>query len=752
VPTRDPGLPERLRTDAATLERLGVSDLIARFDAWVAQGHPRDVDRFLGTLRRDGVLSVRHLCEVHNARPVRIALSSILREREPLERRYEVLAELGRGGMGVVLLARDRELQRTVALKVLGDDVAPHMRDRFIGEACIAAQLDHPNIISVHALERTGDGQPAFTMEVVNGRTLQDILWDARVKLRKGEPLLPDETLAGRLEIFAKVCEGVAYAHERGVVHRDLKPENLMVGAFGEVTVMDWGIAEILHERDTDAPEGPSAGARSTIVRRYEEGVAVGTPPYMSPEQARGEPLTPRSDQYSLGLVLQEIVTLEPALPEGTAIETVLRAMEGERLPVRHVHGRRVHPDLIAIIAKATALEPQARYRSVLDLAADVRRAMQGEPTHARPDNLLRGLYRWGSRHTGLLATSLMIALLAAITFFGVGLAATGGIFAWAVAEHARVSALTAEIVGHSHAIDVEFLRVEAALEQVAGTAEQLWSYAGPQPGPIYDRAAFRGEGAPEDYGPAPSYGRPMSFTDPLALIPPGVAFEGAIDEELRRLRPLRRTFRQVMLNGHGLEIVSAPPEVQERTLRETRGVVLWLYLGLESGPLLNYPGFPDLSDDYDPRRRPWYRATRGTRGARWGELYQDDSGLSILLPCNRAMYGPGGAFFGVAGADMALDTVVALLDHRLASEAWLVDEKGRVIVGTADRGRNLGAGLHGDESLGTVPFDVPEVVARVQAGDAAGLLDAGGERYVWSRLTALPWTYVVRVDPYASW
>lgn len=749
MPTRDSVVPERLRSDAATLERLGVADLIQRFEAWVAQGHPRDVDRFLGSLRRDGVLSVRHLCEVHNARPVRVALTSRLSDREPLERRYEVLAELGRGGMGVVLLARDRELQRTVALKVLADGVGPALRERFIGEACIAAQLDHPNIISVHALERTSDGHPAFTMEVVNGRTLQDILWDARVKLREHKGLTPDETLAGRLEIFAKVCEGVAYAHERGVVHRDLKPENLMVGAFGEVTVMDWGIAEILHEQGGQASDD---GGRSTIVGAHEEGIAVGTPPYMSPEQARGEPLTPRSDQYSLGLILQEIVTLERAMPEGTVVETVLRAMEGERQPVRHVHGRRVHPDLIAIIGKATALEPARRYPSVLDLAADVRRAMQGEPPVARPDNLPRMLYRWGSRHTGLLATSLLIALLAAITFFGVGLAATGGIFAWAVAEHARVAALTAEVVGHSHAIDVEFLRVEAALEQVAGTAEQLWSYAGPQPGPIYRRADFLGDEPPEDYGPAPSYGRPMSFADPLALIPPGVDFEGPVEGEVRRLRPLRRTFRQVMLNGHGLEIVSAPPEVQERTLRESRGVVLWLYLGLESGPLINYPGFPDLSADYDPRRRPWYRATRGTRGARWGELYQDDSGLSILLPCNRAMYGPGGTFFGVAGADMALDTVVDLLDMPIASEAWLVDGQGRVVVGTADRGRNLGAGLHGDESLGTVPFAVPEIVDRIRADEAMGLLDVGGERYIWSRLTALPWTYIVRIDPYAAW
>lgn len=737
------GLPERLRSDVPTLERLGVTDLATRYEAWIQAGHPRDVDRFLGSLRRAGVLTVRDLCEVHSARPVRSGHGLPHPDRAPLEHRYEILTELGRGGMGNVLLARDRELLRTVALKVLVQGAGDHLAQRFVSEACITAQLDHPNIISVHGLERARDGQPAFTMKVVNGRTLHDLLCDARDRVQDRQAFGPGESLGERLEVFVKVCEGVAYAHERGVLHRDLKPDNLMVGAFGEVIIMDWGIAELLH----DPHSGAAPSERTTRIGPNERGRAVGTPVYMSPEQARGRPLTPRSDQYSLGLILQEIATLERAIT-GTALpEIVLRAMEGERRPVRLVNGGAVHPDLVAIIRRATSVDPDHRYASVLALAADVRRFLQQEEVLARPDNLTRKVRRWGSRHTGLLATLLVLAVFAAVSFLGLGVAAITGVMAWAVSEQARLAALTADVVSHSHEIDVEFLEVEAALEQLSSTTEQLWTYAAPQPGPVYRRADFRGARAPGDYAAAPSYGRPMSFTDPLVLVPPDVSFKGAVEDEVRRLRPLRRTFRQVMLNAHGLEIVAAAPAIRERTLRQSRGSVLWLYLGLTSGPLINYPGFPDLSEDYDARRRPWFTTTQGTRGARWGELYQDDSGLSILLPCNRALYDPDGMFFGVAGADMALDTVVDLLDMPLASSAWLVDRNGNVVVSTADRGRNLGAGLHGDRSLGTHPFPEPAIAEAIVDGQTTGMRRAGGARFVWSRLTAVPWTYVVQLD-----
>ncbi|TVQ87101.1 MAG: hypothetical protein EA397_19310 [Deltaproteobacteria bacterium] len=738
-------LPERLRIDAATLDRMGVTDLVERYDAWVRKGNPRDIDRFLATLKREGVLSLRQLCEVHSARPVQPGRAKPkLPSREPLERRYELLAELGQGGMGTVLLARDKLLLRTVAVKVLRHGAHEALTARFVGEACITAQLDHPNIISVHALERTRDDQPAFTMKVINGRTLGEIIWDARQKARQRKPMEPAETLEGRLEIFVKVCEGIAYAHERGVLHRDIKPENLMVGAFGEVTIMDWGIAEILRK-----VEGTSE--MTTVVRASEAGRAVGTPQYMAPEQARGLPLTPLSDQYALGLVLQEIVTFERAITTDAPAEALLRAAAAERRPLRNANGRRVPKDLAAIIHKACAQSPARRYPDVLSLADDVRRYLQQREIKARPDNLLRAMRRWGSRHTGLLASLVVGALLAAAFILLMAVASVSGTMAWAASEHARVAGLTASVVSHSHQIDVEFLRVEAALEQLAGSTEQLWSFARPQPVPIYRRSDYRGDEPPVDYLMAETYGRKMSFSDPLVLVPPGVVYEGPIEEEIGRLAPLRRVFRSAMLASYGADGIGLSPERQEALLRGRTTSVRWLYVGLESGPLINYPGFPDLSDDYDPRKRPWYRSTRKTRGARWGELYPDDSGLSILLPSNRALYAADGTFIGVAGADMSLDTVVALLDMPSARDAWLLDERGHIIVSTEDRGKRMDAGLHDNLSLGTRPFEVEGVVQGIVDGEETGLLSVSRELFVWSRLTSVPWTYVVALEPGAQ-
>lgn len=735
--------PERLFVDAETLDRLGVTDLVERYDEWVRRGNPRDIDRFLATLKREGVLSLRQLCQVHSSRPIQPGRPKPrLPEREPLERRYEVLAELGQGGMGKVLLARDKLLLRTIALKVLREGAPQIMTSRFVGEACITAQLDHPNIISVHALERTREGQPAFTMKVVNGRTLGEILWDARVKSRRREPLLPEETLEGRLEIFIKICEGIAYAHERGVLHRDLKPENLMVGAFGEVTIMDWGIAEILRRVE-------GSDEMSTVVRPSEEGRAVGTPQYMSPEQARGLPLTPLSDQYSLGLVLQEILTLEPAISTENPTEALLRAASGERAPVRHAHGRRLPKDMVAIVHKCCAQLPNRRYPDVLALADDVRRFLQQREVRARPDNLPRKMLRWGSRNTGVLASLLVLTVFIALFILALAVVSVSGVLAWAASEHARVAGLTAAVVSHSHRIDVEFLRVEAALEQVAGSAEQLWSFARPQEVPIYYRQDFRGDEAPADYLMAETYGRAMSFSDPLVLIPNTVSPE-SVQAEVRRISPLRRVFRSAMLASYGADGIGLSLERQDLMLRGRPSSVRWLYVGLESGPLINYPGFPDLSDDYDPRLRPWYRTNRETRGARWGELYPDDSGLSILLPSNRALYAADGTFIGVAGADMSLDTVVGLLDMPLARDAWLVDENGKIIVSTEDRGKRMGAGLHDNQSLGTRPFPVEGVVEGILDRERSGVLSVGGDRFVWSRLTSVPWTYVVALEPWA--
>jgi serine/threonine-protein kinase len=225
--------------------------------------------------------------------------------------RCELGAEIGRGGMGAVLLGRDPELDRPLAVKVLlpGRAGDADLERRFLAEAQICGRLQHPGVVPVHDVGRLEDGRPFFTMKLVKGRTLADLLAERRT---------PADELPRFVQIFEQVCQAVAYAHSRGVIHRDLKPSNVMVGEFGEVQVMDWGLAKVL----TGGPAAPASPPVSTIrtVRTADPGggsragTVVGTPAYMAPEQALGlvERVDARADVFGLGAVLCEVLTGKP--------------------------------------------------------------------------------------------------------------------------------------------------------------------------------------------------------------------------------------------------------------------------------------------------------------------------------------------------------------------------------------------------------------------------------------------------------
>ncbi|MCA9493664.1 MAG: serine/threonine protein kinase, partial [Myxococcales bacterium] len=215
---------------------------------------------------------------------------------------YEVERRIGEGSMGVVHAVHDPVLGRRVAMKVLSRRLVGRrgVEQRFVTEARVTGQLDHPNVVPVHALCHSPDGDPAYTMKLVDGVNLRDLLEQHGAWVDAGK-LDDTEDLPGRLEIFTKICDGVHYAHIRGVVHRDLKPENVMVGRHGEVYVMDWGLARVRGRADrhdltlrdappaewavaTDRREDASGGSGDELLTM--DGDVVGTPAYMAPEQA----------------------------------------------------------------------------------------------------------------------------------------------------------------------------------------------------------------------------------------------------------------------------------------------------------------------------------------------------------------------------------------------------------------------------------------------------------------------------------
>jgi hypothetical protein len=270
---------------------------------------------------------------------------------------YEVLAPLGAGGMGEVYRARDGRLGRDVALKVLPTDAERDAgrRARFEQEARAASALAHPNIVAVYDIGES-DGSVWIAMELVEGRTVRDLLASGPLPTRRV------------LDVGTQVAEGLAAAHAAGIVHRDLKPENLILSKDGYVKILDFGLAK-LAERGVAASEGPtmSAGAPGT-----EPGTVMGTVGYMSPEQAAGQPVDFRSDQFSLGSILYEMTTGERAFQRRTSVETLAAILREEPKPIAGLNPAAPAP-LRWTIERCLAKEPDERYASTKDLARDLK-------------------------------------------------------------------------------------------------------------------------------------------------------------------------------------------------------------------------------------------------------------------------------------------------------------------------------------------------------------------------------------------
>jgi serine/threonine-protein kinase len=299
---------------------------------------------------------------VHQVPPAKIQAEAI-----PTPAHLVVYPELGRGGMGRVHPATDRNLLRHVALKRLDKDLAkvPMYRDGFIAEAQMTGQLEHPNIVPVHELAVSPEGVPYFTMKLVQGIDLDAWLHDA------WRTPGSTERLEQGLEIFVKVCDAIAYAHHRGVIHRDLKPANIMVAGFGQVYLMDWGLAKLTKTR-------PASGAAAQMEAKG----PVGTPDYMAPEQARGNPadMDERSDIFGLGAVLYEIVSgKRPYGPLYDPDEILARACAGKIVSIDDATAEiGVSRQIKVIIAKATAPDPKDRYQDVSELRDAVHGFLRG--------------------------------------------------------------------------------------------------------------------------------------------------------------------------------------------------------------------------------------------------------------------------------------------------------------------------------------------------------------------------------------
>jgi serine/threonine protein kinase/WD40 repeat protein len=381
----------------------------------------------------------------------------------PIER-YQRPREIARGGMGSIQRVWDSDLRRYLVMKVM---LQPGDRDpsasgrppdsrqltRFLEEAQITGQLDHPAIVPVHDLGLDQDGRLYFTMPLVKGQDLGAVIRD----LRKGEG---DWTVGRLVSALLKAMEAVSFAHNRGVIHRDLKPENIMVGRFGEVYVMDWGLARVLTGDERDVAE--SLGKPKTTIELLQQrrkrrqaarelepqtvrtdrsddsrgrtssvatldGDMIGTPGYMSPEQARGErrEIGPRADVWSMGAVLYQVLTgympYNDPQSRSTTTSLIERVLNDRPVPVSKLAPPETPQELVAICEKAMAWEPDQRYGTMVEMTADVQAFLEGRVVSAYDTSALAQVRTWIKRNqlaAGLIATILLGTLLGAGLMF----------------------------------------------------------------------------------------------------------------------------------------------------------------------------------------------------------------------------------------------------------------------------------------------------------------------------------------------
>lgn len=372
--------------------------------------------------------------------------------------RYHIGEEIGRGGMGAILETRDLNLRRKVAMKVaISKKVSTKQLRRFIEEAQITGQLEHPNIVPVYELSVDGQDQVFYTMKMVHGQTLMDIL-DA---IRRGNrEMIEKYSLATLLDIYLRICDAISFAHSKDVIHRDIKSENIMIGDFGEVLVMDWGLSKILYAEHPnnvssdeleavaeDIPDSIETINSDDNSLRTLEGQVVGTPQFMAPEQATGKIslIGPGTDVYALGAVLYEILTLRPPV-SGETVKEVLdnvamgkiappsefnttssstntRPSEGKskvqkkkptNIQLRHCPHQKIPDSLSAVCMRAMEYKIKDRYASVQELKDDVLAYQRGFATTAEEASAIKQLILLMQRHKsecGLLAAAALIII-----------------------------------------------------------------------------------------------------------------------------------------------------------------------------------------------------------------------------------------------------------------------------------------------------------------------------------------------------
>jgi serine/threonine protein kinase len=675
---------------------------------------------------------------------------------ELLRRDYKFVGKVGEGAMGRVLKARDNDLLRLVAYKEMSEEIAANaqLASKFFGEAQITAQLDHPNIVPVYQMEQSADGMLAYTMKLIKGKTVEDYIEEVKEAYGKDKKNLPAEcSLEKRLELFLRCCDAMYYAHRRGIVHRDLKPENIMIGHYGEVYVMDWGIAKVVRDSDIVTEEPVE------LLYNPEEDpeLIIGTPQYMSPEQANGDNanLDHKSDQYSMGLILYELVSLRQAVTGKSAMKIVMRQQDGDKEPLQHAFGDPIPRELRAIVEKATTKDKTKRYEHILAMAEDIRRYLRDEPVLAKPDTFVQSTGRWVRRHTALTAFAVLTVLfLLVLGVIGIGAGAAIYNFQQS-ARTTKISGLSSAVFAQASRIDGQFIKYEGLLGTMSATASEKLTLRGEGAVTPYRLADFDGKTDREVPGMRKSsrYGYDVNLLHPVFLVADGAEPEPA-EREIGQLAGIGGNLRTVLLRSESEQAARFTPARYQRRIAEQGTPLTWAFIGLESGAFVLYPGRAGI-EGFDGREQPWYQESKKVAqrepGPRWSVPFPDFHGQGFVLTVSQPIFDANDALLGVAGVSLTFDYIIDALMQppdglRGVREVVILNKDGERIIGSDDKGKKPAGGR--SRAKATSAYDVPEVVNAIKGYERAGVVSTrrNGETQlvVFNRMESLGWYLVL--------
>ncbi|MGN0866125.1 MAG: protein kinase [Oligosphaeraceae bacterium] len=618
-----------------------------------------------------------------------------------LDERYELLRKFAKGGQGIVSKARDKLLRRIVAIKSLRPELLSReaIRKNFLQEALITAQLDHPTVVPIYAIMQDTKEGLHLSMKLLQGETLHEYLDRVEENAKRGaaSQWSFNARVKNDLSTFLKICEGISYAHNRHIIHCDLKPDNIMLGKYGEVYIMDWGLARLVHKgQDTPPPGGKIK--------------LDGTPRFIPPEAYAGVPRDERADIFALGLILFEMVTLRPGYDGGSIKEVVRQVRAGDRNPVAHRFGFRIRRDLVAIIEKACAYDPSDRYQTVQEFTEDLQHFLNDEETDALPDNYPR----WFSRYLRHNIKMVMILALAG----------------WVSALLVSLRSLQKQEKRNQDSLlqsqnTVETLQQENLRQQyleLCGSitdancnnsqriAFQLQSYANHlqflalQAATCLQNPPQSGTGGGLPVHAVPDFPQKESVYSSVLernigldfctyFVPEEQSAEKA-RQEVAQLKPLTPLLQHLVLASNYPSLV-IPPEITPQELRKQctdMGMpIIQAYIATEESHVqLCYPGHNTYRQSYDNHDRLWYQLARKNVSMRnyepvLGLPYLDDTTGFVVLNCTVPIVGKGGEFLGACSLKMKVEAFEQLIrqtsevqDYEL--EYWLIAKDGRRI------------------------------------------------------------------------